>query len=159
MNTDRGKIIQFSQLLNSSQARKPWTDLRSSAQICANLRLNVFLRPLANAVQRFFQVFKRIGNAEAQVAFSILAKRRAGETCDTGLLKQRVGQTLRSPACLLDIWKRVKGAMRQLATEAFDLVEARDEDVAPPVKLPAHSSDGALAAAQSFHTSDLGEAD
>src|SRR5208283_2275460 len=110
----------------------------------------ILLRPLVDALQRLLQILQRIGHAEAQVAFSVFAKGRSRKGCHSSLLQQRVRQRLRLPASLHDVGKNVECAFGHAAGEAFDLVQSRDEHIAPPLELSAHMINRTLVPAQRF---------
>src|SRR5271167_2597857 len=65
-----------------------------------NDRLQVLLHPLLDAIQRYLQIFHRVGHAEAHVALAERSKRSARQPSDARLVEQRVGQLLGGPAGL-----------------------------------------------------------
>src|SRR5579864_2489235 len=97
--------------------------------------LQVLLSPAINTLKRFVQVLHGVGNAEAQIAFAKFAERRAGKTCHTGFVQHCFRQLFRCPSCLLHVGKSIERAMRQATAEAFDVVQAGDEFIAPRVEL------------------------
>src|SRR5208282_2475408 len=97
-------------------------------------------------------------DAEAKIAFSVLAEGGAREAGDPGLFEQRVGQFLRQPAGLRDVRENVERAFRRTAGEAFDLVQAGNEGVAAALELSAHFVDRRLVAAQRCDSGNLCEA-
>src|ERR1035437_1363657 len=92
------------------------------------------------------------------IAFSVVAERGAGEAGYTGLFEQRVSQFLRRPAGLRNVGEGVERAFGHTAGEAFDLVQAGDEDVAAAPEFSAHFVDRGLVATQRFNSGDLREA-
>src|SRR5437667_7419414 len=120
--------------------------------------LEIFLRPVAYAIERFLDVFDRVGDAEAQIAFAEIAEGGPGQPGDAGVVEQRVRQFLRGPPGLLDVGENVKRAFGQAAGKTFDLVQTSDHHVAPPLKLGAHRISRGLRSAQRFAAGDLSEA-
>src|SRR5260370_6510347 len=109
--------------------------------ICANLRLEILLRPSFDPFQRFLQVLERIGNAEPQVAFSVGAEGGAAKPGHACLLEQRVGHFLGSPAGGPDAGESVKSAFGNTAMEARDLIDPLHKVIAAPLELTAHVLD------------------
>src|ERR1035437_2199366 len=103
---------------------------RRFATGCVASLAQVLAYPLFNSRQGFVQVLQRVGDTEAEIAFSVCAEGGAGEAGDTGLFEQRVGQFLGRPAGLRNVGEGVERAFGDTAGEAFDLVETGDEDVA-----------------------------
>src|SRR5207245_8761148 len=95
--------------------------------------------PRMHAFQRPVQVLQRIGHAEAQIAFSVIAKRRPRKTSYSGVIHQRISQLLRFPARLADIGEHVERALGNAAREALDPVEPSYKDAARLLKFRAHS--------------------
>src|SRR5208282_4575677 len=103
------------------------------------------------------EVLQRVGDAEAEIAFSKCTERRAGEPGDSRFLKQRVGQFLRRPARLGDVRKHVKRTLRHAAGKPFDLVQPGNKSIASALELGAHFVDRRLVAAQRCDSGNLGE--
>ncbi len=76
---------------------------------------HVLPHPLLNLLQRRAQVFQRVGDAEAEIAFSVFAESGAGEAGYTGLFEQRIGQFLRRPSGLSDVREDVERAFGDTA--------------------------------------------
>ncbi len=122
------------------------------------VRLQVFFCPVVNQNQSLVQILQRVGDAEAEVAFSVFAEGGAGESGDTGLIEQRVGQFLGRPAGFCNVGEGVERAFGRAAGEAFDLVQSRDEGIAAALEFSAHFVDRRLVAAQGFDSCHLREA-
>src|SRR5437899_3149356 len=89
-------------------------------------RLEIFLRPGLDAIERFLDVLNRVGYAEAQITFAEIAECGTGQRSDANVVEQRVGQFLGWPTGLRDVGKNVERAVRQAAGETFDPVETGD---------------------------------
>src|ERR1700687_3990337 len=131
---------------------------KSIRQKVRRARLKVFFCPAIDQSESPDQVLERVGDAEAEIAFSVRAEGSAGEAGAAGLCEQRVGQFLRRPAGLSNVGEGVERAFRHEAGKAFDLFQAGDEDVAAVSELSVHLVDRGLIAAQRFDSGHLREA-
>src|SRR5919198_2859521 len=102
------------------------------------LRLQIFLGPLLNSIQRLIYVLDRVGHAEPQITFAELAKGGAGKAGHACIFQQRVGQLLRGPSRTGDVGESVKRALGQPAGESLDLVDALNKSIAPTAELFPH---------------------
>src|SRR4029077_18049419 len=121
-------------------------------------RLQILVYPSLDPIERFLDVLDGISHAEAQIAFTEIAKGSAGERGDASVIQKRVRKFLRWPAGLRDVWENVKRAMRQAAGETFNFVETADHHVASFLELVTHCIDRFLWPAQRFDARNLAEA-
>src|SRR5579864_2175919 len=131
---------------------------RTSLRSLRPLRLKAFLGyPLLDLFQRAAQILHRVGDAEPQVAFPELTEGCPRKASHTGFFEQRVRERLRFPSRRADVWENIERAFRHTARESPNLIQRRDEHVAPPLKFAAYLFDRALISAQSLDARDLRE--
>src|SRR5579872_375415 len=119
--------------------------------------LEILAGPILDAVQSFIQVLHGISDAEAQVAFSKLSKRRTRQTSHTRLLQQSIRKYFRTQPGLPDIGKGIERARRNATTKAGNFVKALDKAITPSLKLGAHVFHGFLITLQGLQARYLGK--
>src|SRR5579883_2494949 len=78
----------------------------------------------ADSPHGFLDVFERIGVAEAQKAFALLAEASSVEAGDAGVVQQIICEILRRHSRTLDIRERVESSGRKRAAEAGNPVQS-----------------------------------
>src|SRR4051812_41594264 len=111
-----------------------------------------------DAPHRFFEILKRVGVAEADVAFAVFAEAAAIQAGDAGFVQQYVRDFLRRHAGALNVGESVERAAGDRAVEAGDLVEALTDGVAASVELGDHRLDAVLRTGDGSNAGALGEA-
>src|SRR5579859_7525892 len=120
--------------------------------------VQVLFRPRCDAAECLFELWHRVGNAEAKEAFAEAAKCCARERGNSGRIEQRISQRLRLPSRLLDIREDIESAFGHAARKARDVIETVDEEAAPALKLGSHEIDGILITGYRSDTGALREA-
>src|SRR5438034_7176977 len=93
-----------------------------------------------HALERRPEIGLRGGVGEAQVALAVRAERGARQRGHAGLVEQPLGDLRRGTLRPGDVREDVERAARTQALHAGQLVEAVDENVAPPLELRHHAT-------------------
>src|SRR5690348_16910044 len=122
---------------------------RASATIGATLLGSVNVRERASArerlehrshpLERRLQIRLRAGVRKAQIPLAMRAERGAGQRGHAGLVQQPLRNLCRRAPRAGDVRKHVERAARPQALHARQLVEAVDEQIAPPLELRHHA--------------------
>src|SRR5690349_3886092 len=94
----------------------------------------------------FHQILVRIGVAEADVAFAIIAKGGAAQAGNAAFVQQIIGELFRFHTGAGDIGESVEGAAGQGAAKAGHLVETGAKGVAAAVEFSDHGVNSLLRA-------------